>query len=81
MSALKLITEWSAWEYDKEKTLTEASTNGGKYIMRGILQKANTLNQTAGCILKIYSTVKYETIKSLLRRTEPLESSTIPTLL
>ena len=45
MSALKLITEWSAWEYDKEKTLTEASTNGGKYIMRGILQKANTLNQ------------------------------------
>lgn len=45
MSALKLITEWSAWEYDKDKTLNEASTNGGKYIMRGILQKANTLNQ------------------------------------
>ena len=45
MSALKLITEWSAWEYDKEKTITEAATNGGKYIMRGILQKANTLNQ------------------------------------
>jgi len=45
MSALKLITEWSAWEYDKEKTLNEASSNGGKYIMRGILQKANTLNQ------------------------------------
>ena len=45
MSALKLITEWSAWEYDKEKTLNEAASNGGKYIMRGILQKANTLNQ------------------------------------
>jgi len=45
MSALKLITEWSAWEYDKTKTLNEASTNGGRYIMRGILQKANTLNQ------------------------------------
>ena len=45
MSALKLITEWSAWEYDKEKTLTEAASNGGRYIMRGILQKANTLNQ------------------------------------
>ena len=45
MSALKLITEWSAWEYDKEKTLNEATSNGGKYIMRGILQKANTLNQ------------------------------------
>ena len=45
MSALKLITEWSAWEYDKEKTLKESVDNGGRYIMRGILQKANTLNQ------------------------------------
>ena len=45
MSALKLITEWSAWEYDKTKTINEAADNGGKYIMRGILQKANTLNQ------------------------------------
>ena len=45
MSALKLITEWSAWEYDKEKTINEAASNGGRYIMRGILQKANTLNQ------------------------------------
>ena len=45
MSKLKLITEWAAWEYDKEKTINEASSNGGRYIMRGILQKANTLNQ------------------------------------
>ena len=45
MSTLKLITEWNAWEYDKDKTLQEAAGNGGKYIMRGILQKANTLNQ------------------------------------
>ena len=45
MSALKIITEWSAWEYDKERTLNEATSNGGKYIMKGILQKANTLNQ------------------------------------
>ena len=45
MSKLKLITEWSAWEYDKQKTSNEASSTGGRYIMRGILQKANTLNQ------------------------------------
>ena len=45
MSALKLITEWSAWEYDKKTTLKEAAENNGRYIMRGILQKANTLNQ------------------------------------
>jgi len=45
MNALKLITEWSAWEYDKERTIREFKENGGKYIMKGILQKANTLNQ------------------------------------
>jgi len=44
-NALKLITEWSAWEYDKDKMLKEHKENGGRYIMRGILQKANTLNQ------------------------------------
>ena len=45
MSALKLITEWNAWEFDKKKMLEERASNDGKYIMRGILQKANTLNQ------------------------------------
>ena len=41
---MKLITEWNNWEYDREKLLQERSTSG-KYIMKGILQKANTLNQ------------------------------------
>ena len=41
---MKLITEWNNWEYDKEKLLQERATSG-KYIMKGILQKANTLNQ------------------------------------
>ena len=41
---MKLITEWNNWDYDKEKLLQERATTG-KYIMKGILQKANTLNQ------------------------------------
>jgi len=45
MNKLKLITEWNAWEYDKEKMLSERADNGGRYLMRGVLQKANTLNQ------------------------------------
>lgn len=45
MSNLKLITEWNAWEFDRKKMLEERASNDGKYIMRGILQKANTLNQ------------------------------------
>lgn len=45
MNKLKLITEWNAWQFDKEKMLSERAENNGRYIMRGILQKANTLNQ------------------------------------
>jgi hypothetical protein len=41
---LRLITEWNNWEFDREKLLKERSASG-KYIMKGILQKANTLNQ------------------------------------
>ena len=41
---MKLITEWNNWEYDREKLLQERSDTG-RYIMKGILQKANTLNQ------------------------------------
>ena len=44
MNKLKLLTEWSPWEYNKE-TLKEQMEAGGKLIMKGILQKANTLNQ------------------------------------
>ena len=44
MSSLKLLTEFSAWEFDKEKMLNER-TNTSRYIMKGILQKADTLNQ------------------------------------
>lgn len=42
--SLTLLTEWMPFSYDP-KTLKEARTNGGKLIMKGILQKAETLNQ------------------------------------
>ncbi|HIF39395.1 MAG TPA: primosomal protein [Gemmatimonadetes bacterium] len=42
---LKILTGWTPWEYDKEKALTEMNKPGGSVTMRGILQKANTLNQ------------------------------------
>ena len=35
-NTIKLLQEWNAWEYDKEKMLQERSSNGGKLIMRGI---------------------------------------------
>jgi len=45
MNKLKILTEWSPWEYDKNSLNEEADKNGGKVVMKGILQKANTLNQ------------------------------------
>ena len=46
MNKLKLLTEWSAWETTNQKELKEAIESGSsRLIMKGILQKANTLNQ------------------------------------
>ena len=36
-NTIKLLQEWSAWTYDKEKLTEEKSINGGRYIMKGIL--------------------------------------------
>ncbi len=43
--ALKLLTEWSPWEYSKDLIAESRDKNNGKIIMKGILQKAETLNQ------------------------------------
>ena len=46
MSKLKLLTEWSAWETTNKEELKEAIESGtARLLMKGILQKANTLNQ------------------------------------
>lgn len=43
--SMKLLTEWRPFEYTKEMIEESKRANGGKIILRGILQKANTLNQ------------------------------------
>ena len=46
MNKLKLLTEWSAWETTNKEELKEAIDSGSSsLIMKGILQKSNTLNQ------------------------------------
>ena len=40
----KLLTEWLSFDYDK-KLIQEAKSAGGPLSMKGILQKADTLNQ------------------------------------
>jgi hypothetical protein len=41
---MKLLTEWTPLEYDAKQILENQESNG-KVILRGILQKAETLNQ------------------------------------
>ncbi|HIL97221.1 MAG TPA: primosomal protein [Pseudomonadales bacterium] len=45
MSNLTLLTDWTAFEYDSEVIKESRDHNGGKIILKGALQKAETLNQ------------------------------------
>ena len=45
MSDKKLLTEWMPFEYTPLMVEQSRTQNSGKIIMKGILQKANTLNQ------------------------------------
>jgi len=42
---LKLVTSWLPFEYNKEMIKESREQNNGKIVMKGILQKAETLNQ------------------------------------
>ncbi len=45
MSNRKLLTEWLAFDYNSETIKESKDLNNGKIIMKGILQKSDTLNQ------------------------------------
>ena len=42
---LKLLTNWIPFEYTADTIKESKEENGGKIMMKGILQKADTLNQ------------------------------------
>jgi hypothetical protein len=44
-TTLRLLTEWAPFAYDNKSIKENREQNGGKLIMKGILQKADTLNQ------------------------------------
>lgn len=52
MSSQRLITEWINFEYDP-KVIKEQREVGGPLIMKGILQKAETLNQNGRVYPKV----------------------------
>ena len=42
---MKLLTEWTPMTYDKEMIDESKSRNDGKIFLKGVLQRAETLNQ------------------------------------
>ena len=42
---MKLLTEWTPISYTKEMIQESKSMHGGKILLKGIIQRANTLNQ------------------------------------
>lgn len=53
MSDTKLLTEWIKFDYTPDLIKESRDTNNGKIVMKGILQKADTLNQNG----RIYPSV------------------------
>ncbi len=45
MGSLNVISDWSPFDYNKDMIVESREKNGGKIIMKGVLQKAETLNQ------------------------------------
>ena len=44
-NALKVISDWTPFEYNKESINESRDANNGKIVVKGVLQKADTLNQ------------------------------------
>ena len=45
MSKLKVLSDWRPFEYSEDMIKESRDTNNGKVILKGVLQKADTLNQ------------------------------------
>lgn len=45
MSAASLLTSWTPFDYSPEMIKESREKNGGKIVLKGVLQKADTLNQ------------------------------------
>ena len=50
---LKLLTEWSPWQYSQEMIEESKQNHDGKIIMKGVLQKSDTLNQNGRIYPKV----------------------------
>ena len=52
MKNLKVLSDWAPFEYSRDTIKESREKNDGKVVLKGVLQKANTLNQNG----RIYPT-------------------------
>ena len=45
MGSMRLLTDWTPFEYTSDMIKESREENNGKVVMKGVLQKAETLNQ------------------------------------
>jgi|TARA_Y100000389_G_scaffold59170_1_gene55221 hypothetical protein len=53
MDNLKLLTEWAPWQYSKEMIEESKQAHDGRIVMKGVLQKSDTLNQNGRIYPKV----------------------------
>jgi len=69
---LSLLTEWMPLSYTKETISESKSRNGGKIMLNGILQRANTLNQNGRVYPREVLEREVENYQKLIRENRAL---------
>ena len=69
---LRLLTEWMPLKYDKGVIEESKKNNGGKIMLRGILQRAETLNQNGRVYPKEVLEREIENYQKLIRENRAL---------
>ena len=69
---LRLLTEWMPLKYDKQTISESKKSNDGKIMLRGILQRAETLNQNGRVYPKAVLEREIENYQKLIRENRAL---------
>jgi hypothetical protein len=78
---LKLLTEWLPLKIDSETLKEDMQRNGGKVVLKGVLQKSDTLNQNGRIYPLSILEREIRNYQKLFVKVEPLENVIIQTLL
>jgi len=72
MNDKKLLTEWMSFEYSPQMIKESREANNGKIIMKGILQKSDTLNQNGRVYPDVILTREVKNYQKFIRENRAL---------